>query len=200
MRDSKFASLHCDDNFKLLKDWAKYLMQRTGLVKRRASIKAKIYVENFEEIKKGFLLDVRNVMEMDEIPPYLVLNFDQTALHYVLIDNWMMAKVGSKRVKIIGKDDKRQITVYNKWRFSTSAIGVQGTTNQCLPSFKFPDDWDISFSYNHWCNEKTMLNCMHKILFPYCAKKRNELALPPDYHALVLFDNISGQCMEEILR
>ena len=51
-------------------------------------------VKNFEETKKGFLLDVHNVMEMDEIPPDLVINFDQTAVHYVPVDNWMMAKEG----------------------------------------------------------------------------------------------------------
>ena len=31
MRDSKFASIHCNDDFELSKDWAKYLMQRMGL-------------------------------------------------------------------------------------------------------------------------------------------------------------------------
>ena len=56
-------------------------MQHMGLVKHRVSTKAKIDVKNFEEIKKGFLLDVCNVMEMDEIPLDLVINFDQTAVH-----------------------------------------------------------------------------------------------------------------------
>ena len=43
-----------------------------------------------------------------------------------------------------------------------------------------------------------MLDYVHKILFPYCAKKRSELVLPPNYHALVLLDNFNGQCIEEI--
>jgi len=110
MRDSKFASIHCNNDFELSKDWAKYLMQRMDLVKRRESTKAKVGVADFEKIKKGFLLDVHNVMEMDKILPDLVINFDQTAVHYVPVDNWTMAKEGSKRVEIIGKDDKRQIT------------------------------------------------------------------------------------------
>ena len=114
-----------------------------------------------------------------------------------------MAKEGSKRVEIIGKDDKCQITAVLGGTMSGDFLPVQlvykGTTNLCLPSFKFPDDWDISFSYNHQCNEKTMLDCMYKILFPYCAKKRSKLVLPPDYHALVLFDNFTGQCTEKIL-
>ena len=169
----------------------------------RISTKAKVDVKNFEEIKKGFLLDVRNVMEMDEIPPDLVINFDQIAVHYVPVDNWTMAKEGSKRVEIIGKDDKRQITAVLGGTMSGDFLPVQlvykGTTKRCLPSFKFPNDWDLNYSCNHWCNEKTMLDYVHKILFPYCAKKRSELALPPDYRALVLFDNFNGQCTEEIL-
>ena len=196
MRDSKFASIHCNDDFELSKDWAKYLIQRMGLVKRRASTKTKVDVADFEKIKKGFLLDVHNVMEMDEIPPDLVINFDQTAVHYVPVDDWTMAKEGSKRVEIIGKDDKHQITAVLGGTMSGDFLPVQlvykGTTTRCLPSFKFPDDWDMNYSSNHWCNEKTMLDYFQNILFPYCAKKRSELALAPDYRALVLFDNFNG--------
>ena len=65
-------------------------MQHIGLVKHQTSTKAKVDVKNFEEIKQMFMLDVRNVIEMDEIPPDLVINFDQTAVHYVPVDNWRM--------------------------------------------------------------------------------------------------------------
>ena len=34
------------------KDWAKYLLQHMGFVKRKASISAKVSVEDFEEKKK----------------------------------------------------------------------------------------------------------------------------------------------------
>ena len=58
-----------------------------------------------------------------------------------------MAKEGSKRVEIIGKDDKRQITAVLRGTMSGDFLPVQlvykGTTTHCLPSFKFPDDWDI---------------------------------------------------------
>ena len=50
------------------------------------------------------------IVRMDEIPPQLVINFDQTALNYVPISHWTMDKEGAKRVKVIAKDDKRQIT------------------------------------------------------------------------------------------
>ena len=36
----------------LTKGWAKYLLNRMGYVKRRAMSKAKVSVENFDELKK----------------------------------------------------------------------------------------------------------------------------------------------------
>ena len=41
---------------KLMKDWAKYVLQRMGFVKRKATTKAKINVQDFEEIKNCFYL------------------------------------------------------------------------------------------------------------------------------------------------
>ena len=90
----------------LTKDWAKYLMKRMGYVKRKACSKAKINVECFEEIKKDFL---KNIIIMDEIPVELI-NFDQTALNYVPATSWTMEKEGMKRVEVVAKDDKQQIT------------------------------------------------------------------------------------------
>ena len=46
---------------------------------------------------------------MDKIPPSLVINWDQTAIQYVLVSSWTMEQ-GAKRVEIAGKDDKWQIT------------------------------------------------------------------------------------------
>ena len=104
---SKNQSLFTDC---LTKDWAKYLFTRMGLVKRKGNTKAKDDVEKFDEIKKLFLQDIRNVIVMDEVPAELVINWDQTGLNYVTVSQWTMAQEGAKRVEIDGKDDKRQIT------------------------------------------------------------------------------------------
>ena len=74
----------------LTKDWAKYLMKHMGMVKRRASTKAKTTVINFNELKETFLQDIKHPMLMDEIPPKLVINFDQTGVHYVPVSSWSM--------------------------------------------------------------------------------------------------------------
>ena len=94
----------------LNKGWAQYLLHRMGFVKRKATTKAKVSVENFAELKSDYLLKIKNIIAMDEIPAELVINFDQTALNIVPTSDWTMEAEGSKRVEIITKDDKRQIT------------------------------------------------------------------------------------------
>ena len=94
----------------LTKHWAQYLLQRMGYVKRKASSKAKITVENLASLKEQYLLDIRGV-DMEEIPKDLILNWDQTAVHYVPVSNWTMAVEGSKKVANAGINDKRQITL-----------------------------------------------------------------------------------------
>ena len=39
-------------------------------------------------------------MEMEKIPQDLILNWDQTAVNYVPISNWIMVKEGTYKVAI----------------------------------------------------------------------------------------------------
>ena len=94
----------------LTKGWAKYLLKRMGFVKRKSTSKSKVTVENFEDLKEDFLLVIKQVIAMDEIPADLVINFDQTGLNYVPVSDWTMEAEGAKRVEIAGKNDKRQLT------------------------------------------------------------------------------------------
>ena len=82
-----------------------------------------------------------------------------------------MEKKGSKRIELVAIDDKRQLTAI----FAGTLVGVfagtlvgdflpiqlvhKGKTTKCLPTtVKFPSDWDLSYSANHWSNEQTMNN------------------------------------------
>ena len=80
-----------------------------GFDKRRVSTTIKVTVANFEEVKAQFLLNVNVTVEMDEIPPALIINLDQTGIHYVPAGSWKMEKEGTKRVEIIAADNKRKI-------------------------------------------------------------------------------------------
>ena len=56
------------------------------------------------------MFDVKTITEMEDIPADLVLNWDQTGIHYVPVSSYTMEKGGSKRVEIAGIENKRQIT------------------------------------------------------------------------------------------
>ena len=114
-----------------------------------------------------------------------------------------MAKEGSKRVDIVGMDDKRQITAVfgctMEGEFLPPQVIYGGKTPRCLPSAKFPDSWDITFSQNHWANEKTTESYLQNILLPFIKQKRASLRLDPQHPVLVIFDRFKGQCTKSIL-
>lgn len=58
------------------------MIKCVGMVKRRASTKAKTTVVNFDELKETYLQDIKNSMLKDQIPLELVINFDQTMFLY----------------------------------------------------------------------------------------------------------------------
>ena len=64
----------------LSKHWGKHLLSHMGYLKHRVSTKAKDAVQDFEEVKAQFLLDIKVVIEIDEIPLNLVINWDQTGI------------------------------------------------------------------------------------------------------------------------
>ena len=76
----------------LTKNWAKSLLFRMGFVKRRGNTKAKVSVEHFETLKTQFLLDIKATVEMQEIPPELIINWDQNCTSFIMDD-------GEKRCK-----------------------------------------------------------------------------------------------------
>ena len=114
-----------------------------------------------------------------------------------------MAKEGSKRVEIVGADDKRQITaVFGRTMsgdFLPPQLIYQGKTSKCLPKIEFPNNWHVTWSENHWSNQQTMEDYVLKILLPYIDGKRSTLKLTSDHPALVIFDRFRGQCTDKIL-
>ena len=187
----------------LTKGWAKYLLKRMGFVKRKSTSKSKVTVENFEDLKEDFLLVIKQVIAMDEIPADLVINFDQTDLNYVPVSDWTMEAEGAKRVEIAGKNDKRQLTAVlagsMTGNFLPPQVIYQGKTQCCLPQYQFPPKWHITYSINHWSNEDTMKEYIEQIILPYVAEKRKNLKLADKYPALLIFDNFKAQCTPAIL-
>ena len=188
----------------ITKTWGKSLLQRMGFVKRRGSSAAKLRVAYFDAIQELFLLDYRAIVEMEEIPPELVFNWDQTGISIVPGSSWKMDLKGSQRVEIVGISDKRQITAV---LCGTSAGDIfpfqliyQEKTSACLPHISFPDGWHVMCMPYHWSNEEKMIEYLQKIIIPYVQRKCAELKLAPDHPALAIFDVFKGQRKETISR
>ena len=49
----------------------------------------------------NYLLDIKGTVEMEEIPQDLILNWDQTAIYYVPVSSWTMAKEGCKKFQLL---------------------------------------------------------------------------------------------------
>ncbi len=115
------------------KSWAKSFLGRLGYVKRRVSTKAKVTVADFDAYKAQFIFDIQAIVELEEIPPDLIINWDHTGIHYVPVSNWTLAKEGSKRIEIAGSDDKRQITVQSLGNFCLHRLYMQARQRNVFP-------------------------------------------------------------------
>ena len=123
------SSLHeFGEPITLNKDWAISVLRQMQFTKRRANSKSKVLPSNFDEIKEQFLLDIRSLVVMEDIPKELLINWNQTAMKIVPSSSWMMEKRGTKRVEITAIDDKRQnhcfIYLYSSWQLFANSTSV----------------------------------------------------------------------------
>ena len=183
-------------------NWAKSLLYRMQFVKRRGSTNKKILVHDFEAIKTQFLIDVTAVVQMEDIPEDLILNWDHTGVHIVPGSSWTMDSKGQQRVEIAAMNDKRQMTVVVCGSLSGNLLPFQliyqGKTAASVPKVEFPKEWHVTATENHWSNEEKTKEYIKLIILPYVEKKRKELGLPTTFPALVLFDAFKGQTTELI--
>lgn len=61
-----------------------------SFVKRKVSNAGKVLVSEFKELKDQFLADITAEVVMNDIPPDLIVNWDQTGLKIVPTGDWTM--------------------------------------------------------------------------------------------------------------
>ena len=181
--------------------WAHSLLKRTKFVQRKATTaRSKHTIANFNEQKESFLTDVVTTVTMEEIPPDLILNWDQTGIKIVPCSTWTMERQGAKRVQMVGVNDKRQITAIFCGTLLGDFLPVQliyeGKTPRCHPHFEFPSGWHITHSPKHWSTGQTMLQYVEHIILPYVEKVRKTLG--DNKPALAIMDNFKGQITESV--
>ena len=159
----------------LTKEWGQYILHHLGYVKGKSNSKTKVTPDDFTQLKSNVLADVRAIVEMEEIPPALILNWDLTGLKYVPVSS-----------------------------LDGSFLPIQliycAKTCSCLPPTKLPPDLHIMYSRDHWANESTSKDHVEKNILPYFRMKRQELNLAQDHHPLCIFDNFKGQLTDDVLQ
>jgi len=183
---------------RLNRHWAYAFLKRMNFVKRKASTaKSKYSVTDFAEIKRSFLRSVIQTVTMEEIPPELILNWDQTGIMIIPSSSWTMEERGATRVELTALKDKRQITCGSiQGDFLPIQLIYKGTTNRCHPRYKFPVDWHITHTKKHWSTEATMIQYIQRIIVPYVNANRES----SDQAAVVILDNFKGQVTPAVTR
>ena len=78
------------------------------MLNEKATTKATIPSDDFKAKKEQFLFDIQTIIEMEDIPNELVVNWDHTEINYVPVGNWTMVTEGLKRMGWVTKDSLLQ--------------------------------------------------------------------------------------------
>ena len=110
------------------------------------------------ETKHDFQRKINALQTWHKIPEDLIITFDQTPLPYVCTGKRTYHTRGVSSVPLVGKGKKKQITgtftITMSGQFLPIQLIYQGTTDRCLPKgVEFPDDWNVTYTTNHWSNE-----------------------------------------------
>jgi len=188
-------------------DWSRQVLYRFEKLGQkmtsRMATTAKIPIAPalLNETKLDFQRKIKELQAWHEIPEDLIVNFDQTPLPYICTGKRTYHKQGSSNVPLVGKGKKKQITgtfaVTMTGQFLPMQLIYQGTTNRCLPKgVEFPDDWNVTYTKNHWSNEEKAIEHLEKVVFPYLKKQKAELKLTEEQKGMLIFDVFKGQVTE----
>ena len=156
-------------HIKLSREWAYSLLARMKFGRRKATTaKSKHTLEDFAAVKQAFLDDVAAVATMEDVPPEVVLNWDQTGIHLVPASTWTMDK---------GKVQMRwnlwgqwQMTNHCSflwkphWWFSPTAVDIRGQESTLPSSVQVIGMWPTPPSIGP--RNKQWSNTSPRSLFP----------------------------------
>jgi hypothetical protein len=120
---------------------------------------------------------------------------DQTGMLLCPTDSMTYEVSGSKDVKVIGGDDKRQITVCVASSLDGDLLPMQliftGKTSRVLPELSqsaHAAGAHLTFSENHWSSQKTMQEWVRHVLLPYARGRIQQHQLPDNAHIILVLD------------
>jgi len=130
-----------------------------------------------------------------QVHPSLVINMDQTGMHLVPGDTRTYEAKGSKEVRMIGADDKRQITACIASSLDGDLLPLQlifeGKTVACHPPLTpaaAEAFFHLTHSESHCSTQETMQQYVNEVIVPYAERKAMEHNLPADSHIVLVLD------------
>ena len=74
-----------------------------------------------------------------------------------------------------------------------------GKTDGCHRNgINFPEGFNVTHTPNHWSCEKSAIEHLTKVVFPHLSKKQEQLKMPKDQKALLIFDVFKGQTTQQV--
>jgi hypothetical protein len=150
---------------------------------------------NWRQLGIDMAKRVAYFMQIFSVHPSLIVNMDQTGVHLAPADIRTYEQAGTKQVKVIGADDKRQITACVASSLDGDLLPLQlifqGKTDACHPpttdSAKATHT-HITHSENHWSNQQTMRQWIESVLMPYAERQIAARSLPPASKLILVLD------------
>ena len=110
------------------------------------------------------------VVQREDIPKDLVLNWDHMGVNIVPGSSWTMDLKGQQWVKIAAMNE-RQMTLVVCGSLSGNLLPFQliyqRKTAASLPKVNFPKEWHVTATENHWSNEEKTKEYIELIILPY---------------------------------
>ena len=77
----------------------------------------------------------------------------------------------------------------------------RGTTDRCLPKdAEFPDDWNVTYTRDHWSNKLETVQHLQMVLFAYVEKRKVQLNLLEDQKGMLIFDIFKGLITDKVTK
>ena len=165
------------NSFKLSESTVRRWIKEWRLSMRMATTSWQDLPTNWELQRDEAVMRLAIVVKLYDIPPELVINYDQTAQHLVPTAKRYKTLVptGTRHVAVLGLGDKRQYTLDIGCTASGDVPSVvqmifQGKTEKCMPPVSLRSrsdfkDWVWSHTEYHWSNVDTMKALFRSINF-----------------------------------
>jgi hypothetical protein len=187
------------------KSWCKKFNFMNSFRRRRATKAARKTLSALDEvIEKRFFHQVAFLVQQHRIPKGLVMNFDETGLLLAHFGNVTLEIEGSIQVRVLGHDDKRQVTGVTATAADSVALPVglifngQEKSRRAIPKVADLNDMWTYQTPSHWMTQTALLSYYRSVIRSFVKRRREELGLPPNQPALLLLDTYSTHLCQSL--